>query len=386
MTRNLKAWLATAAALSLALAAQAEASPPLTKSQLKVCLAHEGERLGFSGVIEVVSPKGAMTYVRGLVGEAGSPPIAANTRFNLGSAGKMFTAVAVGQLIDAGKVRLDDPIGRHVAGLSAPTAAVTVRQLLNHSSGLGNFFTPDNLSAVEKARTASDLLPLVAAETPAFTPGARFQYSNSGFLLLGVMIERVSGQSYDAYLRAHVFGPAGMDSSGMEPVASPARALGLTALGAGGEGSSPLRPARESAIFGGPAGGGYSTAPDLQRFFAALSEGRLTLPRTFAALTSTQVEIGPPPKAATATMTYGFGFGVGTYEGHPWYGHNGGTLGVSMETNLFAKDQTLVVVLANRDPPIATQLMRQIRAILFKPGATRDCGRSASAPPRPHEP
>jgi D-alanyl-D-alanine carboxypeptidase len=112
----------------------------------------------------------------------------------------------------------------------------------------------------------------------------------------------------------------------------------------------------------------------------------LTLPRTFAALTSTQVEIGPPPKAATATMTYGFGFGVGTYEGHPWYGHNGGTLGVSMETNLFAKDQTLVVVLANRDPPIATQLMRQIRAILFKPGATRDCGRSASAPPRPHEP
>jgi len=107
----------------------------------------------------------------------------------------MFTAVAVAQLIDAGKVQLGDPIGVQVKGLTPEAAVVTIRQLLTHSSGLGNFFSPENLPAIEKARTASDLLPLVAADKPSFAPGSRFQYSNTGFLLLGILVERISGRA-----------------------------------------------------------------------------------------------------------------------------------------------------------------------------------------------
>ena len=158
--------------------------------------------------MSIVQPAGPTTFAQG------APE---NARFNLGSAGKMFTGVAVGQLIDAGKVRLEDPIGAQVKGLTSEAAAVTVRQLLTHTSGLGNFFSPENLVAIEKARTASDLLSLVASDKPSFPPGSRFQYSNTGFLLLGILVERVSGQSYGRYLDEHVFNPAGMVTTGLEP-------------------------------------------------------------------------------------------------------------------------------------------------------------------------
>ena len=194
----------------LGAAAVVAAQDPLAR-----CMA---QRAGpdFSGIVSVTQPRGTTTWAHGNLAGPGSPEPDAGTRFNLASAGKMFTAVAVAQLIDAGKVHLDDAIGRHLDGLTPRTAAVTVRQLLTHSSGLGNFFVPENLPAIAKARTVSDLLPLVAAENPEFAPGARFQYSNSGFLLLGRLIETASGESYDKYLATHVFAPAGMVNSGLE--------------------------------------------------------------------------------------------------------------------------------------------------------------------------
>jgi D-alanyl-D-alanine carboxypeptidase len=337
------------------------------RTGLAGCIAAEADKLDFSGVVSITQPEGAATYAHGFVEKAGGPEIGADTRFNVGSAGKMFTAVAVAQLVDAGKVRLDDPIGLHVKGLTPEAAAVTVRQLLTHTSGLGNFFSPDNLKAIKKARTVSDLLPLVASDKPSFTPGSRFQYSNTGFLILGALIEHVSGQSYGQYLDLHVFGPAGMAASGLDPGPASTQAVGMTAMR-----GLPLQPAPEAALHGTPAGGSYSSATDLQRFFAALLGGKLTSAAMLKELISPQV-VAAQATGGRPQLDYGLGFGMGAVYGHRWFGHNGGAPGVNTEAAVFPDDRTALVVMSNRDPPAATNLFRKLQALLFDPAATKAC-------------
>jgi CubicO group peptidase (beta-lactamase class C family) len=308
----------------------------------------------------------------------GSPPIAAGSRFNLGSASKMFTAVAVAQLIDTGKVALDDPVGKFVPGLTAEASAVTVRQLLTHTSGLGDFFAPQNMAAMMRARTASDLLPLVADQKPAFPPGTRFAYSNTGFALLGIVVERVSGQTYAEYLRTRVFAPAGMKDTGRDPEPLACLAVGMTAHQPG---MSPGQPAPPGPLhpapgathgFGSPAGGLYSTAGDMQLFFTALAAHRLASPWITAGLTAPQFTVEPAGEGKPA-RSYGYGFGTGVFEGHRWFGHNGGSLGVNAEAAAFPDDGWTAVVLSNRDPPAATRLFRYARALILHSGALGAC-------------
>lgn len=378
-------------AMGLASATHAASAALPDNQTLRLCLASGAASPDFSGVIAISRAGEPVTYSQGQTAEPGSAAIAADQQFNLGSAGKMFTAVAIAQLVDAGKIALDDPIGRHLDGLAPATAAVPVRQLLTHSGGLGNFFTPDNLAAMQKARQLSDLKPLIADEKPAFVPGSRFEYSNSGFLLLGLLIEKLSGQSYGDYLQARIFGPAGMTSSSLIPAAAPKRAIGMTTMpemppmagpgmpppgGPGGPGgmgpppagfrppAGPLRPAAEAALIGTSAGGSYSTAADMQRFFAALLAGKLTSAASRDGLLSPQITV-IPAKDGMPARSHGLGIGLGMAFGHPWVGHNGGTLGVNVETMAFPDDQTTIIVLANRDPPVAGIVTRNVQAMLF---------------------
>jgi CubicO group peptidase (beta-lactamase class C family) len=338
-------------------------------SAVSRCVRERAERAGFSGVVSIVHRgRPAELLVFGLTAGEGSPAIAGQTRFNLASAGKMFTAVAVAQLIDSGKVRLADPIGKFVGGLEPETAAVTVRQLLTHGSGLGNFFAPQNRAAMIRARTATDLLPIIASDKPAFPPGSRFSYSNSGFALLGVMIERVSGQSYGDYLRDHIFAPAGMRESGLDPEPLATLAVAMTTASPGqGPGAGPLHPAPGAAQrFASPAGGLFSTAADIQKFLKAFGQNRLASPALTAAMTSVQVEAAPATAAGPA-RSYGYGFGVGAFEGQRWFGHNGGTLGANVEVAAFPDDGWSIVILSNRDPPAATELFRYVRGLIVSP-------------------
>jgi len=385
MNRNIS-WRALAVGIAWAPSAlSATPAGPITTPvpPLRDCVVSMARATDFSGVVSVVRAGARTTYAHGLTAGPGSSPIGAATQFNLGSAGKMFTAVAVAQLIDAGTVNLDDPIGRSIAGLTAEASAVTVRQLLDHSSGLGNYFAPENLPALMKARSLRDLLPLVANDKPAFAPGTRFSYSDTGFLLLGLMIERVSGQSYGDYLRGHVFEPALMTTTALVPAQEPARAVGMTAMPPGGPmllrpsagppARGPLRPAQEAALRGGSAGGAFSTAGDMQRFFVALLAGKLTSDASLKLLTSPQI-VAAQAGGGEAERDYGLGFGVGRFEAHRWFGHNGGAPGVNAEATVFPDDQAVIVVLANRDPPAATAAFRQLRAALFAPPTGKACG------------
>lgn len=401
----------TTAALLLggiSMATAATAAPLASGAALQQCLAAAAQRTGFSGVVSIAQPAGATIVTSGQMAAPGSAAMRADAQFNIGSAGKMWTGVAIAQLVDAKKLALDDAIGTYVSGLTPEAGKVTVRQLLTHSGGMGNFFVPENLPVLEKARSLNDLKPLVMGARPAFAPGSRSEYSNSGFLLLGLIIEQVSGQSYGDYLQRQLFAPAGMTHSGMFP-ATTGRAIGMTNLPVMDEGGpppgpppgahngpplgpppgaqggpppaggpmmlppppmGPLRPSDEAIMMGSSAGGSFSTAPDLQRFFAALLAGRLTSPAMLKELTSPQIEL-LPAKGPLPAVHYGLGFSLADYKGHGWTGHNGGLPGGNIATAAFVADQTTAVVMANRDPPMADMMLRQVQAMLFEPGACK---------------
>jgi D-alanyl-D-alanine carboxypeptidase len=349
------------------LAALLAASCTAYADPLSRCVEARAAREDFSGAV-VALHRGAVavSVARGVVGAPGSAAITPATRFNIASAGKMFTAVAVAQLVDAGKIAFDDPVGKHVAGLAPETAAITLRQLLTHTSGLGDFFSPQNIPALHRARTAGDLLPLVAAQKPDFAPGSQFKYSNSGFVLLGVVIERVSGMTYGEYLRSHVFTVAGMTSSGLDPEPLDTLAQGLTARSPAG-GAGPLHPSPAAMLHGNPAGGAFSSAGDLQKFAAALAGNRLASARTTAMLLAPQVKTPSPDRS------HGLGFGIKSRHERTWMGHNGGTLGVNVELEFSADGEWSLAVLSNRDPPAATTMLEYLEELIAKPADAREC-------------
>jgi CubicO group peptidase (beta-lactamase class C family) len=282
-------------------------------------------------------------------------PNTLSTRFNIASAGKMFTAVGVGRLIEAGEVRLNDPLSRHLPDLPREIAArVTIEQLLAHTSGLGSYFAsplwPQRRDAI---RSASDFVELVRGETLQHEPGSAFLYSNSGYVLLGAAIERVTGMDYDAAMRQLVFEPAGMTRTGY-PIFSENHegiAIGYE-NGCFGRPPqqctpSPLRDARSWwGARGSPAGGGVSTAGDLLAFVQALRTGRLLRPDTFALMRSARTPMDRPGGPIDA---YGLGFGRLAIHGRATWGHNGGTPGAQAQVDAFEDAPLALIVLCNVD-------------------------------------
>lgn len=386
MSISLQAATAFFAAAGLCAPATAVAHTP-TQQALQQCIDAEAQQRGFSGVVSITRPDFEVVVAKGLMGTVGSAAMLPNAQFNVGSAGKMWTAVAIAQLVDAQKVDLDANVARYVSGLTAESGAVTVRQLLTHSGGLGNFFVPENWPVIERAKQLRDLRALVTSAKPAFPPGSKVQYSNSGFLLLGLLIEEVSGLPYAEYLKRYVFAPAGMVDSSLLAGDPSIRAMGLTRLpeidphapppGPGAAGPrpgqpgpmqgpppGPLRVASEAQSMGNPAGGGYSTPADMTRFFAALWAGKLTSPAMLKALTSRQVTL-LPEKGDLPEVFYGLGFSGSTHFGRAWVGHNGGLPGANVVTLTVPEDQVTVVVMSNRDPPAADWMMDKVRALML---------------------
>jgi CubicO group peptidase (beta-lactamase class C family) len=269
------------------------------------------------------------------------------TRFRIGSMNKMFTAVATLQLVEAHKLALDDPIGQHLPGYpnKEVAAKVTVRHLLTHTGGTGDIFGPKFDQHRLQLREHRDYLKLYGSRGLTHEPGARFEYSNYGFVLLGALIEHVSGMSYDDYVDKHVFRPAGMTSTGSLPESThvPDRAVGyMRASPAGGA----WMPNTDTLPWRGTAaGGGYSTVGDLLRFAQALRAGRLISKATLAEATRPHQQ------------QYGYGFGVQGEGRLRSYGHGGGAPGMNGELRVFPRLGYVVVSLSNLDPPAASELV-----------------------------
>jgi len=269
----------------------APTGPPPTDSQIVAALGAELDSLAgigaFSGAV-MLDKGGKPLFARayGMASREAKRPNAIETQFNLGSINKIFTSVAIHQLAQAGKLGLDDPIGRHLKDFPAENAKrITIRMLLNHRSGVPDVLrTPELWENPGKVRTAEDWYRLIKDQPLEFEPGTRNQYSNGGYAVLGMIVERRSGQDYYAYIREHVYRPAGMsrtESFAAEEIPADA-AIGYTreSDAHGAPGSVPPRGGALQPItsrFGRPsaAGGGFSTVGDLVKFARALGTGKL---------------------------------------------------------------------------------------------------------------
>ncbi len=325
------------------------AIPRLTEAgALSALTAHVDEQVKkdeFSGVV-LVARHGDVVLQKawGLANRETRTPNTLDTRFRLGSMNKMFTSVATLQLVEAGKLALDDPIGKYLTDYPNKDVAskVTVRHLLTHTGGTGDIFGPDFDKNRLTLREHGDYLKLYGSRGLTHEPGAEFKYSNYGFVLLGALIEKVTGMSYYDYVRSHIFQPAGMSSTDSltEADTVPNRSVGYMKGPGGWAPNTDSLPWRGTA-----AGGGYSTAGDLLRFAQALESGKLISKASLAAATTPYKE------------DYGFGFGIkgeGTVRG---YGHGGGAPGMNGELRIYPQLGTVVVCLANLDPPAATRVV-----------------------------
>ena len=312
----------------------------------------------FSGVL-VIEQNGKRVYGKafGLADRENNVPVRMDTPFLFASQGKMLTAVAVLQLIHAGKLGLDDPVAKYLTGYpNKEMARVTVRQLLSHQGGTGDIgvLQPEEGGNRAWVRTINDLIKLNGSRPPSFPPGSAFEYSNYGFVLLGAVVEKISGQSYYAYLDEHILGPAGMTGTrfpDIEHMSGIAR--GYTQQPTGKLVSS----ADQLPWRGTPAGGGVTIADDEVRFVEALKAGKL-IPLTLLSEAIKQ-----------QTDWYGYGFISSGPEEFPHWGHGGGAHGNSAALSIYPSNNMTMVCLSNRDPPVCDRLLLNLHWHLSPPAA-----------------
>jgi CubicO group peptidase (beta-lactamase class C family) len=323
---------------------------------LRAHLATAAQAGVFSGAVLVA--RGGQTVFEGAYGLADrerNVPNTPLTKFRAGSMYKMLTAVSALQLVQAGKLRLDAPLGTYLPDYPNAEMAsrVTLHHLLTHTGGTGDIFGPQFMANRSQLRNTSDYLRLYGARGLQFAPGAQHVYSNYGFMLLGAVIERVTGMSYDDYVVSRVHAPAGMTATGNAPEDSlvPGRSVGYTRQGGP---SGPLVSNAPSLPYRGtPAGGGYSTVADFARFAAAVRERRLLDSTHTALLYTGKVPVNP-------SIQYAYGFMDRVVAGRRFVGHGGGAAGMNGELVFEPNGGYVIVVLSNFDPPAAGSVLNFI--------------------------
>jgi len=296
----------------------------------------------------------------GIANKATGVPITLDTKFNLGSMNKMFTAVAIAQMAQAGRLSFDDPVSKHLPDYPNKEVAdkVTIHQLLTHTYGMGMYWNEKFMAQREKMVTVAAHLPLFASDPLLFPPGEKFQYSNSGYMVLGAIIEKLSGQDYYSYVQEHIYKPAGMTETGFyEPGKEiPNLAIGYSRMSPDGK---KLEEARDNTntreVKGGPAGGGYSTVGDLVKFHMALRSYKLLNEESTRLVTTGKVDAGGP------IGRYGYGFGDKVFEGKHIVGHNGGSPGIAANFEMYPELGYTAVILMNSDPPAMMPVIMGVR-------------------------
>ncbi|MEP1096979.1 MAG: serine hydrolase domain-containing protein [Cyclobacteriaceae bacterium] len=262
-----------------------------------------------------------------------------DTKFNLGSMNKMFTAIAILQLVEQSKLELHETIEKYVDESWLPkeiTQQITIHHLLSHTSGLGSYFNETyRNSSREQFRKVSDYKALVRGDKPSFAPGERFQYSNTGMLLLGVVIEKISKRNYFEYVRGNIYEPAEMMSTDSYEMDQPVENLAI-----GYTHSEDNEFGWENNLFkhvikGGPAGGGFSTVRDLHKFSMALTGEKLLSKSSLKLLWKSH------------TSRYGYGFSLRASQAGKVVGHGGGFPGINSNLDIFPDSNYIVIVMSN---------------------------------------
>ena len=262
------------------------------------------------------------------------------TKFNLGSMNKMFTSVGILQLVEAGKLSLNEPLTKYVKRSHFGKGnfdKITIRHLLTHTSGIG--YIPGEISANKDIRQLDDSIPQLKKAQLNSEPGTSYRYSNTGMHLLGMVIEKISGENYYHYIDRHIYQPANMNNSGSFDIDVPEQNLAM-----GYYFDSSINNWKNNtfihSVKGGPAGGGYSTVEDLNNFANALTNYKLLSPE----LTEQAYSAKPEYHA----NNYGYGFSINGEKSNRIVGHSGAFIGVSSLLNIYLDTGFTATVLANQ--------------------------------------
>jgi CubicO group peptidase (beta-lactamase class C family) len=296
----------------------------------------------FSGAA-LLAKDGKVIYKKafGMANKDFNAPNRVDTKFNLGSMNKMFTSVAIAQLVERGKLSFDDPLAKFLPEFPSKEAAekIKIKHLLCHTAGLGSYFNSKFMEASRaRFRTTNDFMGLAKDEKLAFEPGTSWRYSNTGMLVLGAVIEKATGQSYYDYVRENIYKPAGMINSDCYDLdrVNPNLAVGYE-KDYTDDGVRFRNNIFSHVIRGGAAGGGYSTVEDLMRFDVALRSNKLVGAEYVRLLLSPKPELKSPE--------YGYGFQIDLE--NQIAGHGGGFEGISSNLDMFLNSGYAAVVLSN---------------------------------------
>ena len=296
----------------------------------------------FSGAV-LLAKDGQVIYKKaaGMANKDFNVPNRIDTKFNLGSMNKMFTSVSIAQLVERGKLSFDDPLSKFLPDFPDKESAqkIKIKHLLTHTAGLGSYFNQKfDESSRARFRTVNDMMELAKDEKLQFEPGSRWQYSNTGMLVLGAVIEKVTGQSYFDYVRENIYKVAGMTNSDCYELD---RVNTNLAVGYEKEYTDNGIQFRNNIFMhvmrGGPAGGGYSTVEDLLKFATALRAHKLVGESYVKLLLSAKPELNSP--------RYGFGFSIDS--DNQVVGHSGGFPGISSNLDMFLRSGYTAIVMSN---------------------------------------
>ncbi len=273
-------------------------------------------------------------------------PVTSQSRFNLASISKSFTAALVLRLVQDGLVALDDPVAKHLDGLPVDWRSITVAQLLDHTSGIPSFTTSSRVRCNQTQTVASyrrgDAVLEVACYPLDFAPGSSWRYGDTGYYMLGMLIERSTGGSYEAALERWITRPLDMQATGVLSYTAvvPQRVDGYAHTTGG------YRNAHRFDLDEFANGGLISTLDDMVRFVSAFT-GNAVLQEEY------RKRMRIPTRLKDGTLTkYGLGLGITPFNGHARFGHQGGGgLGFATAFTHFPDDGVTVIVLANSDQP-----------------------------------
>jgi len=320
----------------------------------------------FSGAVLIAKgDRILLSKAYGLADKEKKIPNQTDTKFNLGSMNKMFTSVAIAQLVQAGKLSYQDTLANVLPSYPNKAAAkkITIHHLLTHTSGLGNFFKPEFFEHREKYVNLISYLPIFANDPLLFEPGKDWAYSNAGFIVLGVVVEKISGEDYFDYMRHHIFKPAQMirtDSYERDAVV-PNLALGYTYDDNDPQHKMPRHDNKATLpVKGSSAGGGYSTTGDILLFSKALLGHILLNEELTNTITSGKVD------DRHLNSKYAYGFSDQISSGKHMVGHNGGGPGINGSLKILKDNGYVVIVLGNYSPPAADSLASEISEFLIR--------------------
>jgi D-alanyl-D-alanine carboxypeptidase len=307
------------------------------------------------GITLAVERGNTLIYERayGMRDKARRLPATVDTRYEIGSVTKEMTAAAVMQLVEAGRVSLDAPLSRYVP--DAPHAAeVTIRQLLSMTSGMPEYLNGANLlNEVQHPASPAQLLARVSAKELRFKPGSQWQHSNTNYLLLGELIERVSGEAYQRYIGDRVLSkaPGAAFVTLNNEIDLPEMATGYF--------NGAAAPHLDNSWVG-PAGNLVGTVHDMIAWDRALSGGNVVSQASYSAMTSTQTPPG-------ASARYGFAFFLSAYRNQPRIWQDGSTIGFNVCDQYYPKQDVRVVVFTNSNDMTgyADTLAEQVFDLLY---------------------